>query len=293
MDGLTRDGAAWRPDLIVIECSLVTPAGSEAVLRQMGLLTEFNKVLVKTAEEEKSIAAAFDALNEVRRELGLDAARLDAGHIHVVDECEFWQRYGNSRRAFTEFGHVFLPRRYLLLNFLQDLTHEIVHLSSLRAVVDPMRPKDETVRYMRSGFSPLDGRALTQRWRFSGFNEGVTELLAVEVRKRLVAKTVLLNETMAEVLVKDLSYRVQVRLVGELIGLAGGSDEAAARRTVFLDYFNRSPVFLKKLARARSGAVCLLSMMSTDAETLDVAEKLGFEEAAAAIRRYMCRRRRR
>jgi hypothetical protein len=259
----------------------------------MGLLTEFNKVLVKTGEEKRCIAAACAALNEVRRELGLETVLLDAGNIHVVDECEFWTRFGNSRRAFTEFGHVFLPRRYLLLNFLQDLTHEIVHLAAFRAVIDPMRPRDEAVRYMRSGFSPLDGQALTQRWRFSGFNEGVTELLAAEVRKRLAARTSLLNETMTEILVNELSYKAQVRLVRDLIGLAGGADEEATRRVVFLDYFNRSPVFLRRLAYAKSGAVSLLSMMATDAETLEVAEKLGFQQTADAIRRYMCRRRRR
>ncbi len=289
MAGTYRNGAAWRDGLIIIDGSRVRPEGSEKELRRLDLLPELEKELTKTPEELRGIAASVEALNAVRDGLGFDAVKIDLGHIHVADECEFMRRWGVVRRAFTQFGHVFVQRRFLFLHFLQDLTHELVHLSTFRAVIDPALPKDAAVRIQRSGLSVLRRRSGVPENLFTGLNEGVTESIAIEVRRRVAAEPGLLKSGHGEILVNDWSYRAQVRLLNELVGMTGASPEAARRR-LLTDYFGQTGCFLRALARRDRGLVGMLTKADGPADALAIAEHLGLADAAASIRRIMAYR---
>ncbi len=290
----TRDlnGAAWRAGLISIHRTDIDPPGAEAELRRLELLPEISKELKKSAEETRAVELSLDALNAVRLDLGLDGIGLDPDHIHVVCEFEFARRWGGARLAFTEAGHVYLPRTFMLLNFIQSLTHELVHLSSFKAIIDPALGKDRAIRYMSDGFSrisrPGGGGA---RRLFVGFDEGVTETIALEVRQR-VAMSGILKPELAEILANDRSYESAVVLVQALIGLVGG-DPTAARRRLFLDYFSRTGIFFRWLARTRPQALTLLKYADGPRDLLAAAEILGLTQAAERIKLLMNRRRRR
>jgi len=280
-----RNGAAWRDGLITIDRTDIDPPGSDAVLRQIGLLDELEHELAKTAEEERVIGASVAALNDLRRELGLEAVRLDPANVHIMTETELWTRWGNSRDAFAGLGHAFVPRRYLFACTAQSLTHELVHLSAYRAVIDPALAGDEAVRLIRSGLSRTVYAGGRLQKMFLGLDEGVTELIAIEVRRRLVERSGLLDERTSRLLLTDHSYPAQVRLATELIKLAaGGREEGSARRLLFADYFAHSSKFLKRLARVRPGASKMLRTMDTGTDTLVVAATLGLDQAAACIR---------
>lgn len=286
-----RSGAVWRDGLIIIDRTDIDPPGAEAELRRLELLPEIEKELAKTAEETRAIGLSLDALNAVRRGLGLDGVRLDRDHIHVVCEFEFCRRWGGYRQAFTESGHVYLPRSFMLLYFLQHLTHELVHLSSFKAVIDPSRDKDLAVRYMSDGFSRVSRQGGEARRLFVAFDEAVTELIALEVRK-LVAASGILKPELAEVLANDRTYESAVVLVQELIELAG-PDPETARRRLFRDYFGRTDLFLRTLARTRPQATACLRNAVGANDVLTAAATLGLDSAAERIKRLMNRRRRR
>lgn len=271
-----------------------TPAADEALVR-LGLVPDFAGELRKTDGERRAIEAAFAALAASRRGLGLDAQAYDPDAIHVFSDQDFWKRWGSERRAFTQFGHVYLARRFLFLYFLQDVTHEIVHASALRAVIAPSRRPEEAITYVRSGFSPLDGRPDTKRWRFVGFNEGVTELIAMDLRSRMAdAARSLLSEDMTRVFLGECLYPTFVLLVdGLLEAVARGGPTGEARRLLCADYFARSCDFMKTVARTMPGALRALATVESGRDALAAAERLGFAESAAAIRRRLARRRRR
>lgn len=280
---------------IVVDGTSSGTASADAALIGLGLIPDPAGELRKTAEELRAIEAAFAALDALRRGLGLGAQTHDADAVHVFSDQEFWKRWGSERRAFTQFGHVYLARRFLFLYFLQDVTHEIVHASALRAVIVPSRGPENAIRYVRSGFSPLDGRPDTKRWRFVGFNEGVTELIAMALRASM-AETArsLLSEDMTRVFLGECLYPTFVLLVDDLLEAvtASGSVEAA-RKALFVDYFARSCDFMKTLARTMPGALRTLAAVEDGRDALAAAERLGFVRAAEAIRRRLARRRRR
>ncbi|HSD12392.1 MAG TPA: hypothetical protein VLC10_02430 [Patescibacteria group bacterium] len=280
---------------IVIEGTARRSPSVDAALVRLGLIPDFAGELRKTGEERRAIDATFATLSALRGELGLAPQTLDPDAVHVFGDQDFWKRWGSERRAFTQFGHVYLARRFLFLYFLQDVTHEIIHASALRATIDPSRNAEGAIRYVRSGFSPLDGRPDTKRWRFVGFNEGVTELIAMAIRARM-AETArsLLSEDMTRVFLGECLYPTFVLLVDDLLeaAAAGGSAEAA-RDALFADYFERSSGFLKSLARKMPGVLGTLATVESGRDALAAAERLGFAKAAAAIRRRLMRRRRR
>lgn len=275
---------------IVIEGTAPEAAGT---LMRLGLIPDLSGELRKTEAETRAIGAAFAALSALRLDLGLDAPALDTAAVHVFDDRDFWSRWGSERRAFTQFGHVYLARRFLFLYFLQDLTHEIVHASALRAVLEPAWAVEDAIVYVRSGFSPLDGRPDTRRWRFVGFNEGVTELIAMAVRARMEdAARGLLSEEMTRVFLGECLYPTFVMLVDGLLETAGGA-AGAERRRLFADYFTRSSGSLRSFARRMPGALGAIAAVESGGDALAAAERLGLAGTAARIRRRLMRRRRR
>ncbi len=278
----------------VIEGTAADRPGAEEALIRLGLIPDFTGELRKTAEERRVIDAAFAALEALRRDLGLPDAPLDSDAVHVFGDQTFWQRWGSERRAFTQFGHVYLARRFLFLYFLQDISHEIVHASALRASIDPDRGPEQAILYVRSGFSPLDGRPDSKRWRFVGFNEGVTELIAMTLRARMAGTArEMLSEDMTRVFLGECLYPGYVLLVDDLLEAVAEGDAAGTRDALFADYFTRSCAFMKRLARTMPGALRTLAAVESGRDALAAAETLGFAKAAAAIRRRLARRRRR
>ncbi len=258
-------------------------------------LASWCRELRKTGEEKRAIDATFSALSALRGELGLGAQAFDPDAIHVFSDQDFWKRWGSERRAFTQFGHVYLAHRFLFLYFLQDVTHEIIHASALRATIDPSRSAEDAIRYVRSGFSPLDGRPDTKRWRFVGFNEGVTELIAMSLRACMAGTArEMLSEDMTRVFLGECLYPTFVLLVDDVLGaVAADGSFQDARWALFTDYFVRTCDFMKVLARKMPGALRTLATVESGGDALAAAERLGFTNAAAAIRRRLARRRRR
>lgn len=289
-----RGDAREAAPLVIEGATPGAPPVDEALIR-LGLIPDFSGELRKTPAEELAVKETFAALDALRLGLGLDAPPLNPGAVHVFSDQDFWSRWGSERRAFTQFGHVYLARRFLFLYFLQDVTHEIVHASALRAVIDPSKEAENAIAYVRSGFSPLDGRPDTKRWRFVGFNEGVTELIAMAIRARMAdAARGLLSEDMTRVFLGECLYPTFVLLVDDVLeaAAAGGSGEAS-QKALFVDYFTRSSGFLKSLARKTPGILGTLATVESGRDALAAAERLGFDKAAAAIRRRLMRRRKR
>lgn len=280
---------------VVIEGMTACPASADGELRRLGLLPEHAGELAKTAEEGRAIDETCTALGALCRELGVGIPNLNPRAFHVFDDREFGARWGWGLRAFTQFGHVYLARRFLFLFFLQDLTHEIIHAAALRAAIVPSRGPESAVAYVRSGFSPLDGRADSKRWRLIGFNEGVTELIAMDLRRRMAGTAgLLLSEDMSRIFLGECLYPTFVRLVeGAIQATALPDADDAMRRALFIDYFARSSVFLGSLARKMPAALRILAGVETGREALVAAEQLGFDEAAASIKRHLMRRRKR
>lgn len=291
MNDHARNGAAWRTGLIVIDRTDIAPPGAETELRRLGLLPEVGKEMAKTAEETRAIELSLEALDAVRRGLGLEGIRIDPTHVHVVCEFEFARRWGGARQAFTSFGHVYLPRSFMLLYFIRHLTHELVHLASFRAVINPRLDKDRAVLSMHDGFSRMSRQGSgASRRLFVAFDEGVTELIALEVR-RLVTESGILKPQLAGILANDHTYESAVVLVRELFMLTGDPEEA--RRRLFRDYFSHTNFFLRSLVAVRPEIPACLRYADGPRDILTAAEILGLDQAAVRIRRLMNRRRRR
>lgn len=259
---------------VVIEGMTARPASADGELRRLGLLPEHSGELVKTADERRAIDETCAALGAFCLELGVRPPNLNPDAFHVFDDREFGSRWGWGLRAFTQFGHVYLARRFLFLFFLQDLTHEIIHAAALHAAIVPSRGPESAISYVRSGFSPLDGRADSKRWRLVGFNEGVTELIAMDLRKRMAGTAGrLLSEDMSSVFLGECLYPTFVRLVEAAIEAVAFPDAGdAMRQALFTDYFTRSSVFLGSLARKMPTALTVLAAVESGREALDAAE---------------------
>ncbi len=293
MNGSHRSGAVWRDGLIVIDGRARQPR-AEAELRRLGLLCRLENELSKTAEEVEGIRASVDALNAVREDLGLEAVVIDPARIHIADEREFWTRWGTALSGFVQFGHAFVPRRYLFVSYLQDLTHEIVHLashmSSSHAIVDPSRAGEQAIVALRSGLLVFTRRGGAPDVLFKGLNEGVTETIAGDVRRRLLmSRPKLFKPGHGDILLGDRTYAAHVCIIDELIRLLG-VPIAAARRRLLIDYFEQSDAFLKVLARRSRGTVTMLRRAESPTDMLAIAEHLGAEAAATSIRRLMAYR---
>ncbi|MFA6604203.1 MAG: hypothetical protein WCT10_05225 [Patescibacteria group bacterium] len=280
-----------RTSLVTIDRTDFDPLDGETILKLLGLLAEPEEELPKTAQENRAIEKTLAILNDIRREIGLDPARLDPTHVHIQSECAFARQWRGHGQALMTYGHVYLPRLILLSYSLRYLTHELAHLASFRAVIDPELGKDRATVFMQSGLSIMidDGGWERPKRSFRDLNEGLTEVIAAKIRRRLIAETDLVEPNLAACLINDHPYPVQVRLVQGLIELVGrrlGAD--AARHLLFADYFGQTSWFFAELARIDSAVVERLKFTNTNLDALAIAQDLGLRDAAADIER-LCR----
>jgi len=294
MKSLINKSLARRKGLILIERTDFDPPAAETALKRIGLLADPKGELTKSDREHRAIAKTISVLNDIRRGLGLEPIRLDPTHIHVQGECAFAQQWPNHGQAFMTCGHVYLPRLILFVYSLQYLTHEMTHLSSFQAAIDPECDKDRAIVSMRNGLSTFVDCAPFAGDAFRDLNEAVTEIIAAEIRCRIAAETDLVEPEFAEGLVRGHPCPVQVRLAEGLIEFVGdyiGANES--RRLLLTDYFEQTDTFLSKLSEIDKDAVGRLEIMATNAEALAVAQDLGLDDAVADIERLRLIRRRR
>jgi hypothetical protein len=277
------------PVRILIEGTSFNPPESEELLREAGILPTLTDELAKNRNEKLAIAAAVMAVGKIARGLGLPEPPIHESGIRIMSEREFWNRWGNNRQAFVAFGRAFQPRPFLFYHFLLHLTHEIAHLASFRAVVEPARGRDKAVVSMRSGISYVVTGSAPMRRAFSRLNEGVTELAAGLIRRSIVPRVEhLLDGDQPRRLALRYNYPAEVRLVKGIVEIVSGATGREELPTLLRDYFGRTSVFLSRLAAARPGSVGRLARIERDEELLDCAKSLGFNETAVdGMRRVM------
>jgi len=259
----------------------------EAVLEDPFLVRESVKVreLPITPEEQEMFFACQKAFADVLGDMKLDVSQLiPVERLHIFSkEDSFWKEHQEKNMsAFYRRGHLYCPRESPQ-EFATILCHEFGHAyahHSISAHLSSLEEKEISVRNRHEGlgFEPFkEGQDL--EGRFTGFNEGVVEQLARQVRVRLIKNQAHpftkhpFTKEEEQILKHKIGYKEQVDFVLKCIVEVqkSGWSLSKAWKTLVRDTLDGTYHFLKRLETIHPGAVKIIAPMGSSAEDVDKA----------------------
>jgi len=211
------------------------------------------RFLPQTARQTALIGEVISVLNEMRADLGLDAVVINPQRFRILP-AKVYRRAGRNResRGFTAKGWTYLNATYCRdeVDLLGILTHEIVHLMSFSVLVLWPRLHGERFTGFFDGFRTFGYRQGDFAAPLWAFNEAITEIIADELRARLVAKGVVRGRN-----ARRLRNWWRTTYIAYLIGflrlsLGNSAEEVSvAFRTFAIDYFRGTRKFVPILRR--------------------------------------------
>jgi hypothetical protein len=236
--------------------------------------------LPKTAAEISLLGEVLTAINVYRTLLKLEPISFHVDRCHLLSPEDWEARIvpttpGASAQAV--YGHCYLPRTDSLLQLAKLMTHEMAHATSyLMIEIIPVPNGKPKLKLRRTGFAFMGGR--NDEAMFTGFNEGVTELMAHNLRAIMARSTAqLLTPEELQDLTSSIIYYPQFRLIEGLLTRDGASKaDPQPLRRLMTDYLTGSWSFCRSLLPTWPQANRLLREMGCgERDALWVAQSLG------------------
>jgi hypothetical protein len=235
--------------------------------------------LKKTALEKRIIRRGIKIFQEIIEDLGLNIKFCpDLKYFHVITKKEMCRKLHEHTPTNAYFNcHAYLLRDRSPWFFIHSVTHELAHFVSYYQL-SIVQGKDGKPRYYRltNGFSDDKNSRLI----FNGFDEAVTEILAIEARRRFVARSKILTPQKKKELKSLLGYEYQMIFTEELLLKATDNKKklAALKKEVFRAYIlGRRDQLFKKLKLDQKTIRVLKKMTTTKVAVNRALAKLGWE----------------
>ena len=161
--------------------------------------------------------------------------------------------------GFIHDGHMYLRDDLDMLSFFEQFSHEFMHLVSktkkvIQVFIDEQgwEPAYRTKnRILRSGVHQVSERDEGAVQYGFGFNEAITEIFALELRKLTVFPDDFSEEVIDGLRTNETTYFRQVKVVKEVVRKYLGVEEISEVRLQMLRmYIMGDPAFLKSLTQA-------------------------------------------
>jgi hypothetical protein len=236
-------------------------------------LPAYDHTRALSGREKDDCEASIVALDALRAGLGLPPCVIDRDMIGIADSDLYRASNPNSTGSMY-YGHVYLTPQNDRTEFLATLTHELVHAAAWNRI-DVIA--EDSPHFLvagtcmrRTGYRVQRGIAAA----YNGFNEAVTELIAHEVRLRLLMRPHDLDDEAARRLAVRFSYPATVILVDGLIGA-----RPELRRGLYRDYFAGSYDTVREIGHAFPGSLKRLARLDRTATgAAKVARDLGLAD---------------
>lgn len=244
--------------------------------------------------EDGVIVTGVAAVRSLLDRLGFPGRPVAAERVHLLTPEAYRDAIGpDGPDGMTLYGHVYLQRDDDPARLIHSVTHELVHQAAYLSL-EVSESRDEATGDIVHQANARRGGLVTfssgrpDRPHFQGLNEGVTELIAHDVRKTFIGLSGALEETIKEKLVCFWAYSYLCLLTAHLIRRAAGGDmdRLPTQRLLYRDYFLGTSSFLKKLRRSDPRAPSILRRLDASLEgAIAAAEMLGFPELADRLAR--------
>lgn len=266
--------------------------------------------LEKTALEKRLIKETLEAINkQLLSEVGVKNMNIPEERIHIVSPEEYKRRFQLEYPDFAGIfstGHVYIQRTGDTLDFINRLTHEMIHAASFESLKIRQIPVDKeqsklakifnktrVINYSdRMGFHfthvhPKDKKMTSG---FVGLNEAFTEWLAHNIRMQLVKSGQLkdiITDKEGEILESRFTYGWQIMVLIKVLAFAKEPNAKGGQLPIWEavgNYFQGDYSFLQRLEKKKKGATkTLFNMGITHEDAEKAAKELGFEDIAKLI----------
>ncbi len=224
-----------------------------------------------------------DAASYMRQYFGLPVARLSADRLHIVSVTDMRTWFGRSD-AYVKGGHAYVAEhvRYSPAQWVIHLSHELAHLTSFLSARVEIRPTEggrlvADLRYEKHGLKRV---SKSDSLTFTGLNEAVTELAALQIRYVAGLMSPPFRERYLDGGDRITGYGGQVMLLEGLCRQMVGSgvfpweDDASIKEAILFDYLSGTNQFLDALADSAPQTWGWLSLMGDDPLTDDAVKEI-------------------
>lgn len=255
----------WFDRCVVETYATALPINWVTDLKRGGISPRDDLDIKKTEFERQAIRAAVQALNVVLVDLKFSPVVVSEQRFYFLDADVYQKLWPDNTCGTFSAGYVYIKRNPNPVILVATLAHELAHLVSYSVARIEHTAEDICllINFYRVGFDFWPPKKNNLSY-FSGFNEAITEMFALEISRVLVKNTILLNKSQGAVLTDDIfAYHSLVELVEKLISLVGddSSDEWNLRRELFQNLITGQYTFLKKLEKRKRGAVKICRLM--------------------------------
>lgn len=291
----------WNKDIKVIDPHELLPEEKREGVKELmePQLLEFVE-LEKTDEERKMIDTLNQGIERVLRNLGLEPVQVLPESVHLLNEDEFrrlnTEQFGNEDdgdcQAFFYRGHIFAPKRSDQLTWvtINDLVHEFAHAISYQTIRVFVRPRNEKGKIPITPYIKRTGYGFNRKGPagFLGFNEGMTELFASDIRVE-TKDDFGMSEAEKDAYLSIHAYYPQIVLVDYIFSILGKNDPemgyVGMKNVSLKSMITGDMSFLKKLEKIKKGSIKILTEMGHMPEdALKAAEQLGFNPVVKEIK---------
>ncbi len=294
----------WNKDIKVIDPHELLPEENRGEVKELlePQLPNFVE-LEKTDKERKIIDTLNQGIERVLRNLGLESVQVRPDSVHLLSEDEFkylnLEQLGNEDdkdcQAFFYRGHIFAPKRSDQLTWLtiNDLVHEFAHAISYQTIRVFVRPRNEKGKIPITPYIKRTGYGFNRKGPagFLGFNEGITELFASDIRVE-TKDDFGMSEAEKDSYLSIHAYYPQIVLVDYIFSILGKNEPEVGyvgmKNVSLKSMVTGDMSFLKKLEKIKKGSIKILTGMGNMPEdALKAAEQLGFAPVVKEIKSFL------
>lgn len=250
--------------------------------------------LLKTAFERLAVRESVRGLNVFRDDFGLPPLDIPTRRAHVMSGEAFRAYFSPKRKAkrlplgITSQPHAYIQRIDDRGALVGVVSHEVVHLSAFAMfIIQAEVDVGGKVVVGKARVLNRIGGIRRGRKGFVGLNEAMTEIIAEQVRKRMLRPQSKMPQRLVLHVLEYGSYASQIAVLDRIMKEVFGNADFGYSLAVW-DYFTGTSDFLREVKRRRPEFVGpLRTMGETDHSALKTARALGFKEEAREIRQGM------
>jgi len=219
--------------------------------------------LKKTNWEKQIIRRGIKIFQRIIKDLGMDIKFCpNLKYFHIISKKEMRRKLQEKNPTNGYFNcHAYLLRDHSPWYFVHGLFHELAHFVSYYKLQITLGDNGQ-LQYRRliNGFADNQNPRLD----FNGFDEAVTEMLAIKARQ-LFASSKLLSANQKKALLTNIGYHLHVAFVEELLMQKTNNQEElmALKNKVFKAYILGQREQLFKKLRLDANTIAALKKMTT------------------------------
>ena len=231
------------------------------------VIAELLKYECEKTEEFQELVDMYNmAYQKMIEGMGIESYAVDSNKVHMIAANQLEKHLSGQvdskdgiAGGFIHDGHMYLRDDLDMLSFFEQFSHEFMHLVSktkkvIQVFIDEQgwEPAYRTKnRILRSGVHQVSERDEGAVQYGFGFNEAITEIFALELRKLTVFPDDFSEEVIDGLRTNETTYFRQVKVVKEVVRKYLGVEEISEVRLQMLRmYIMGDPAFLKSLTQA-------------------------------------------